>query len=109
MVRCAILLSLELPPNSSRLVAICYRELDIRQNHLLKPIRANAYLPSGCYVLRSIVAGDQKLIWVTNVSDTTVNIHKGVPKAKIGQQRVGPFEAKAITALNAYKLKLPAH
>ena len=33
----------------------------------------------------------------------------GVPKAKIRQRRVGPFEVEKVVRSNAYKLKLPAH
>lgn len=33
----------------------------------------------------------------------------GIPKPKIGQQRVGPFEVEAIIGTNAYRLKLPPH
>jgi hypothetical protein len=41
-----------------------------------------------------------------------LRLHKGyhlpgIPKAKLGQQRVGPFEVLAIVGSNAYKLKLP--
>jgi len=43
-----------------------------------------------------------------------LRLHKGyhlpgIPKAKIGQQRVGPFEVENVVGSNAYKLKLPAH
>ena len=41
-----------------------------------------------------------------------IRLHKGyhlpgIPKAKLGQQRVGPFEVEAVVGTNAYKLKLP--
>ena len=42
-----------------------------------------------------------------------LRLHKGsylsgIPKAKIGQRQVGPFEVEKVIGSKAYKLKLPA-
>ena len=83
IVRCAM--KTTILPKASCFVPIHFPPLHSNQDFIFKPVRGNAYLPAGCYVLRSIVSNDQTSILITNVTDKAVDITKGV--------RVGSIES----------------
>src|SRR5438045_4178057 len=76
IVRCAM--KTTILPKASCFVPIRFPPLHSNQDFIFKPVRGNAYLPAGCYVLRSIVSNDQTSILITNVTDKAVDITKGV-------------------------------
>ena len=82
---------------------------DIREHH--RPDAADAI--SHAQEVMKIVTDKKRLDFSLAVGDKAyLRLHKGyhlpgIPKAKLGQQRVGPFEVVAVVGSNAYKLKLP--
>jgi hypothetical protein len=82
---------------------------DIRENHR----RDAADAISHAQEVMKIATDKKRLDFSLAVGDKAyLQLHKGyrlpgIPKAKLGQQRVGPFEVLTIIGSNAFKLKLP--
>ena len=82
---------------------------DIRENHR----RDAADAISHAQEVMKLAADKKRSEFSLAVGDKAyLRLHKGyhlpgIPKAKLGQQRVGPFEVLAIIGSNAYKLRLP--
>ena len=76
-VRCAKTIVVD--ANTSRIIPIRFTtQLDTKQDYLLRPYVNNCHLPAGCYVLRSIIAGDQDGIFLTNLSDKPITVSKDI-------------------------------
>jgi hypothetical protein len=82
---------------------------DVRENHRRDATDAIAYAQE----IMKLSTDKKRSEFSLAVGDMAyLRLHKGyhlpgIPKAKLGQQRVGPFEVLAIVGSNAYKLKLP--
>jgi hypothetical protein len=82
---------------------------DIRENHRRDAADAIAHAQE----IMKLSADKKRSEFTLAVGDKAyLRLHKGyqlpgIPKAKLGQQHVGPFEVLAVVGSNAYKLSLP--